>query len=230
MNLLDIIYTPLDTPNVPNIDIQKLRRWIESNYVNQHVPGRLDSSKITDSNTYPWTTVYPLINYKWQANFDELFPEFVDFICQAFLVEKTDLLNILLLPLKRDHVGAKFWHADPDVNGLRFYIENPDHEDFLFIKPTKIPYDDHKIANLVSFRWEQIQDVTYSAKMLKPDQCFYLNNTRSIHVVNSHKVNSKRIAVLVILDKKIEKISKLNELIIDSALKFSDHSIIWKPE
>ena len=35
MNALDILYTPLDTPAVPNTDTTKLLSWVESYHKSQ---------------------------------------------------------------------------------------------------------------------------------------------------------------------------------------------------
>lgn len=230
MDLLDILYTPIDNEIKLQTNLTAVRAWIENNYYTQIVENRKDGKERTDEKIYPWYTTYCKIHYKWQDNFNILFPEIVNYICESLCVKESNLFNILLLPLKEDHIGQRFWHADPDVNGIRFYLENDEKEDFLLIKPTKIPYLDQKESNILKFDWSQIQDVTHSAKMLKPNQFFYLNNIRSIHVVNSKKRNSKRIAVLVTLDKILDQLPAVKNLIVSSAEKYREYSILWTPE
>jgi len=230
VNLLDILYTPIDNSIDLKTNVRNVRTWIENNYYTQIVKNRKDGKESTDEKIYPWYTTYCRINYQWQDGFDYQFPEIVDYICESLKVSEQFLYNILLLPLKEDHIGSRFWHADPDINGIRFYLENDEEEDFLLIRPTKIPYTDQKESNILKFNWSQIQDVTYSAKILKSDQFFYLNNVRSIHVVNSNKINSKRIAVLVTIDRVLEQLPSVRDLIISSAKKYKDHSILWTPE
>lgn len=230
MELLDILYTPIDNSVTLQTNVAAVRNWINNNYSNQVVTNRKDGKESTDEKIYPWYTTYCRINFQWQDNFDRLFPEIVNYICESLQVPEKYLYNILLLPLKEDHLGQRFWHADPDVNGIRFYLENDETEDFLLIKPTKIPYMNQTESNILKFNWNQIQEQTYSAKMLKPNQFFYLNNIRSIHVVNSNKIASQRIAVLVTIDRTLDKFRPLKDLIINSAYKYKDYSIIWEPE
>jgi hypothetical protein len=230
MDLLDILYTPIDNSQILKTDVSSVRKWIDNNYHSQVVENRKDGKERTEEKIYPWYTTYCRINYRWQDDFNKLFPEIVDYICESLRIPESMLFSILLLPLKEDHIGARFWHADPDVNGLRFYLENDDTDNFLLIKPTKEPFMTQQGVDMSNFSWDNIQDRTYSAKMLKPNQFFYLNNIRAIHVVNSNKIASQRIAVLVTIDRTLDKFPPLKDLIINSAKKYKDYSILWEPE
>jgi hypothetical protein len=231
MQLIDILYTPLDVPEMPKIDLSKLREWIYLNHQGQIVPNRHDGFERTPEELYPWHTTYGNIDFKWQGGFDKKFPEFVDYVCSCFQVTPNRISHVLFLPVKDSLEGINYWHADPDKNGLRFYLENNELEDFLLIRPTKKPYNSQEEARMPNnWKWEDIQDTTYSAKLLKPNQGFFINSVRAIHAVKSHYKNSKRLAVIISLDNYNKFIPSVEKLIIDSALKFPDHSIIWKPE
>ena len=54
MKATDILYTPLDTPDVPNVDIPKLLSWVSKHTFTQEISGRQDASKMSElSESYP---------------------------------------------------------------------------------------------------------------------------------------------------------------------------------
>jgi hypothetical protein len=233
MHPIDILYTPLDVPVMPKIDILKLREWIKNSADGQILENRIDAKERADPAIYPWDAVYCKFNYSWYNNFNTLFPELSEYFDTVFKIPAEHINYILLLPIKADHIGGKFWHNDPDHNGLRLYIENDEPENFLYIKSTKYPYTgspDSPDTLFKTWKFDDFQKQTYSAKLASPTQAYYLNNFRSVHCPNSSKLNSQRIAVALTFDKKYTAFPDLMKLITDSAEKFKDYSIFWTPE
>ena len=230
MNALDILYTPLDTPLVPKTDIPKLLAWTDTYRKNQIHPNRLDASKVEELNsTYPWNLIYPRINYNWCYNFDTEFPELADFFSSAYKICESEIDNIVLLPVRSEFSGLGFWHSDPDTAGLRCYIENQETEDFLLIKPTVEPYTSRPEFRLLDLEFKNtpLQDVTLSAKLHSPNQTFYINNVRAVHAVNT--VNPGTLRIAVIITAKIDKVrDRINNLVVESAKKYSDYALYWK--
>ena len=230
MNALDILYTPLDTPAVPNTDTTKLLSWVESYHKSQAHPNRLDSSKIEEvSTTYPWNIIYPRINHNWCYDFNTEFPELADFFSSAYKINESELHSVVLLPVKSEFTGLGFWHSDPDVAGLRCYIENQEKgNDFLLIRPTIEPYNTKPQFGILDpeFRTTPLQDVVLSAKLREPNQTFYLNNVRAVHAVNTQTTGALRIAVIIGVDFFKVK-DQINTLVVESAKKYNDYALYW---
>ena len=227
-SILNILYTPLDTIEPPVVDIDKLLSWAYG--INkQLIPRRMDASGYTDKSVYPWHIVYAKNKGVWEKNFNTEFPELANFFSEAYGLTESEVQNITLLPVRPDYVGIGFWHADPDEQGLRVYLVNDETDNFLRIRPTVEPYDARPVKVIPNDGISpHIQTVEYSAKMLKPNQTFFLNNVRAIHAANVTRVNSLRIAVIIsgLGPMKIMK-PALKELILRSAEKYSDYAIHW---
>jgi hypothetical protein len=227
-DVLDILYTPLDVPNLPVYDKQLLTEWCKE-HSEQIIENRGDGKLITSDAIYPWNIVYARRHNKWMGDFDNIFPELSKYFYESFKILESELGSIVLLPVKSQYVKKHYWHADPDALGLRLYLEN-DHadKDFLLIKPTTYRYNTRSELGIIpeSGITSKVQDKIYSAKMLKPDQAFYINNVRSIHTVEVSHVNSNRLAVLVFTKDNVI-LEKTKDLILSSAEKFSEYSIKW---
>jgi hypothetical protein len=231
-DILDILYTPINVKPVPVFDRSKLNDWCKANQI-QTIQDRADGSKITVDDIYPWNIVYARKNANWLGGFDQHFPELAEYFYSAFSLQESELRSTVLLPMKSHYVGSTYWHADPDEIGLRLYLENDEIDrDFLLIKPTKKKYQSREELGKIPENGitPKVQDITYSAKILKSHNGFYLNNVRSIHTVNVDRPNSIRLAVLIITEMKADKISSsVKDLIVQSAEKYSDLSIRWTP-
>lgn len=232
--LLDILYTPIAAPEVPNFDRDLLDRWCMANSV-RTIKGRGDGKQITPEDIYPWDIVYARNNYHWIGQFKQRFPQLADYFSSAFLLKEQDIKTVVLLPIKPFYQGATYWHSDPDEIGLRIYLENNESTgDFLLFKPTHEPYDSKKQGldtvgippNGIS---PLLQDKIYSAKLMKPTQAFYVNNVRAVHTVNVSAPNLKRLAVLVITTERTANnfFKPTEELIISSAEKFKEWALWW---
>ena len=232
MTPLDILYTPLDVAPVPHFDVDKFLIWCKDNGPVQDIYNRKDASQKTDSKIYPWNIAYAKSAGKWHNDFCDQFPKLAKYFSEAFGLTEQDVGEIVLLPVKQGFSGLGFWHADPDEHGLRFYLANEDTEDSLLIRPTKEPHTERPktVVNKVEPS-PHVQDVEYVAKIISPQQAFFLNNVRAIHAVKTNKPDALRIAVIIgglgpIANMRLT----LQELIVRSAEKYSDAAILWAPE
>jgi hypothetical protein len=233
--VLNILYTPLDIPEPPKFDYNEFVTWVTSS-ADQQVAGRRDASKITDPSMYPWDIVYAKLEGAWHKGFDQAFPDLAKFFSQGFNLEPDHIKNIILLPVKEGFIGTGFWHSDPDESGLRLYLENEETDNFLLIRPTVEPLD-HRPPNRVlpnnGIHPSVQNNVEHSARLLKPNQGFFINNIRGIHAARTNVVTNKRIAVIISLVGRGSPLSSATDatkqLIINSAKKYSDYSIYWTP-
>ncbi len=238
MNPVEILYTPLDTPELPTIDLPKLKNWMDSH---QSYNSKYDAGEVVPSDIFPWKVSYIKENKKWCNNFNLDFPTLAKYISSAFGLRPDDINTAVFAYAKSDFEGLGFWHSDVDTSGLRIYIQNEEDEDFLLIKPTIEPYDHYPNEkmncynsgiNLVGDPPQIQNNVIHSAKLLKPTQCFYLNSIRGIHAVKTNKKGCTRILLALTLDLNLsaqEMPEQLKNLIIHSANKYKDYAIIWTP-
>jgi hypothetical protein len=230
MNPIDIIYTPLDIPEAPKIDLTKLMSWIQEHRSSQKIHNRKESdlSEVMNPKEYPWNIIYPRYQYQWYKNFDILFPQIAEYISTNFTVSIDEIQDVVLLPLKNNFVGTGFFHADPDECGLRFYIENNESGDFLLIHQAIKPFIAR--SQILESSPEDFSPTICRPKLLRPNQAFFINNVRALHAVHSTKADCVRIAVNITVPKSIHTMNtKLRDLIVNSAEKFSDYSIYWDP-
>jgi hypothetical protein len=238
MNPVEILYTPLDTLEMPPIDMTKLKNWME---LYQSYNANYDAGNAVPSEIFPWNVSYIKDNRKWLNNFDIEFPNLAKYTSSAFGLQPDDIVTAVFAHAKSSFEGVGFWHGDVDSAGLRMYIENEETEDFLLIKPTIEPYNHSPIEkmkdypngiNLVGDSPQIQNDVIHSAKLLKPNQCFYLNSVRGIHAVKTNKKGCSRILLALTIDLKISTQNlpeQLKKLIVNSADKYKEYAIMWTP-
>jgi hypothetical protein len=238
MNPVEILYTPLNTPELPDIDILKLKTWIA---LHPHYDPTYDAKHRVPSDLYPWNLGYAKESGKWLHGFDKEFPEFSEYISSAFGLRPDDIGAVGLLHTKSDFEGLGFWHGDVDSTGLRIYIENEEIEDFLLIKPTIKPYNHYPSEKMNGYPAginsvgdsPQIQNnIIHSVKLLNPTQCFYLNSVRGVHAAKTNKKGCSRITCLLGINTTMsaqEMPDQLKKLIVNSATKYKDHAIMWTP-
>ena len=179
MTPIDILYTPLDVPDLdPAFDVKKLEDWIKQVYPQKQLKEAA------------WTSVKELEN---------------DYPC------------------------------DVDETGLRMYFENelPD-ENPLLIMPTKLPFTTRPNSLFKSVETPR-EDVFQVDKqlvcpVLKRTQAYYLNNVRAVHspFIN---IPCKRISCFITPKwTTLDSVkNKTKELIVNSAIKFKDHALLWEP-
>jgi hypothetical protein len=234
MNAIDILYTPLDLPPCPEIDIAKLRNWIEKTYPQTNLLDLTEGvvqAHNSKGDKYPWDFTFAKL-YSWQNNFDKEFPELAKYAIETFEIAEDEIIVLAILPIRDSTLGVGFWHADPDLLGLRFYVLNESYkENEILIKEAypNIPSEDIIGTNFTKDDPRLIHKAVV-AENIHPRQPFYLNNLRAAHsIINT--VKSERIAILLgtagddtrLRDKKLDK--KFNDLVVRSAYKFHEQAI-----
>ena len=242
MNLNDVLYTPLDVPKMPEYDLTKLELWLKtnyqslSNYKNIFTKASYRTGEMS-IDRYPWDLTAAYFNMTdsgpgWLGNFDKEFPSLSKYFYEAFSLSLEDIGLIILLPVRETYTGFGFWHNDADLTGLRMYLgfENQ-QEDRLFLKRTKkanslksLPKYDFPIDHT-----KYLQEELIECKTLHSRQCFYLNNFRSVHATYTEKPGTTRIAAFVTgkVSNQYKIMKKINELVVSSALKYKDYSVLW---
>jgi hypothetical protein len=229
--MTDILYTPLNTPPVPEYDLTALLDWCkQKSTATKNISRRLDSSEVAGiAEVYPWHIVYPRKNFKWMYDFDMEFPQLAEWFGTAYGPSIDSIHDIIMLPIKSEFTGTGFWHSDPDRWGMRVYLENQEPGEFLKIIPTK---EFHTVRpnfgrGSVEPRFDvELQDRQISAKLLKPRQAFFLNNTTAVHAVVNPQPGPMRIAVIVSFTLSPGD-TTLIELVERSAEKYQDYAIYW---
>ena len=232
MDMLDVLYTPLDIPPCPKIDLGRLNEWVNRVYPQRKLlektSGVLTAHELL-RDSYPWNSTFAKL-FQWQDSFFEEFPEIVNYIRNDWQLDDTESAVLLLLPSRVSSTGFGFWHSDADSLGLRFYIDFEDTEhNKLFIRQTV--KNDTGFENLNKNFDEQrnvLADLTTEAKVVHPRQAFYLNNIRGGHAV-WNSLPSSRIAV--ILGTQYDSINRnkykylrdrFNKLIVESAMNHKE--------
>lgn len=195
MKIHNILYTPLDVPPKPDIDIDKLKNWLDTNYEPleeyRNILNNRGNAAEHNVDNYPWNLTVVFWKFLsendpgWLGNFDKEFPELAQYLYSAFNLPIEDVGLIIFLPIKNEHTGLGFWHNDPDWFGLRHYLafERSD-ENKLLLKKTKLPYEERPKFPKFEDPVDQevyLQDEIHECKILKPDQSFFLNNVRAVH-------------------------------------------------
>ena len=233
-DLLDVIYTPLDTSTSPDVDLVSLMEWVcesKAKEIQNPLPGRQNAESKIDPKIYPWTITYARINHQWQNGFNQRFPELARFFYEAYGITESDLARVVLLPVKQEFEGRGFWHSDPDEVGLRTYLFNEEPNNSLWFKFFKQPYEErglvhhHGEALVASPKASQLLDSDiHVATMVHPKQTFFINNVRALHCVNVTDINATRIAVIVAVKNDIMT-EGIRNLIKRSVDKYSEHVI-----
>ena len=102
-------------------------------------------------------------------------------------------------------------------------------EDSLLLRKTKEPYNHNnwEIIDEDNDEWDDnlLQKKEYKCKMIRPNQCFYVNNYRSAHAtyVNETPKGIPRIAVIA----NPKEIPIDDSLVVNSAKKYKDYAIMY---
>jgi hypothetical protein len=232
MNALDILYTPLDLPPCPEVDIDRLREWINRTYPQKELidstSGQIQAHNAKGS-SYPWNFTFAKF-FGWQNNFNIEFPEIANYATEIFGIADEELEGLALLPIRDNYIGTGFWHTDPDTLGLRFYIYNESYKTNKILMKTIDPsipvkevhgklFDDHDPR--------LINGQVHVAEVINPRQPFYLNNMKAAHAIQNTVV-AERIAVLFGTISDFNKMSnlpltkKMNDLVVRSAYKYKE--------
>ncbi len=233
MNLYDIVYTPLDLPPCPKIDLGKLDSWIESVYPQTELLKQSGNKLIAGTNQkdeFPWKVVWAKA-LEWKNNFDKLFPEIVNYVVNDWGIPDQDILALTLLPKRISDQSKGFWHSDLDKLGLRFYIDFEDTvtDKLIFRKTLTNKIEDKNLFRVFKTS-SGIENKTHTAGIIDHRQPYYLNNYLAAHSVEN-TTDKRRIAVIIATNYEIganvELKKKIDNLVINSALKFHNQAIFW---
>lgn len=230
---IEVLYTPLDIPDCPKIDTDIMLNWFKDFYPQHDRKIDLPSSTAEEklNGGYPWDLMFAYtMSTGWRNDFDKLFPSIVDYI-NCFGIEVSDLSGVVVLSLRPNVIGTGFWHMDSDWFGLRFYIEceNKD-ENPLVIRQSILPYNQPPVPIWIEENDNRFSEEISIAKVKSSRQAYFLNNIRSCHTVNINKPETRRISVL--LGPKVDRAKiiydKVKDLVVSSAKKYKDYSILWQ--
>jgi hypothetical protein len=239
MNIFDVLYTPLDTPAMPPVDVPKLLSWIDDNHdrlhnLNKNIARSGTTAEGILGNKYPWklTPIYfnnTIDSTGWLNEFDVKFPELSTYLHSAFDLTLNDLSAIMLLPTLSTHEGIGFWHQDVDHIGLRMYLEFDDIDNKLYLRKTKIKHEvkpDHRNLFLLE---KMLQPEIIDCKLHSKNQCFFINNKNAAHTIYTNVPGKTRIAAFLVekVNDRDRLLAKIEPLVVNSAIKFKDYSIIW---
>ncbi len=241
MDLLDILYTPLDLPIPPEVDTQSLIKWINDNKsalepFKQYAYDNNISSEKNPKIIWPWNMGLVYLNWNkdinpgWICDFDKSFPELSNYMHTVFDIPIEELGSIVILPTKSNHTGMGFLHQDPGDVGFRIYLEF-EHigKNKLLMQKTKIPYLSQQSIPL-PVDHDLLQDEVIECKTLSNRYCWYINNTRAFHGTYTEVPNSTRIAVIVSgnFETGPAITERLKNKIIESAQKYKDYAVFWQ--
>jgi len=240
MQINDILYTPLDVPEKPDFDIEKLQNWLCNNYCSlKEYKDILSETKNTAEKVienYPWDLTVAYFNLfndqgpGWLGNFNEEFPELSRHMYESFNLSIEDVGLIVFLPIKQEHTGLGFWHNDTDWYGLRHYFCFESSEtNKLLLRKTKIDYTERPSFQLPIDEDLYLEKEVIECKLLSTRQSFFLNNVRSVHSTYTVTPNVTRIAAFVTgkVGKRLEMQKKIENLVIRSAEKYKDYAVLW---
>ncbi len=238
MNMFDVLYTPLDVPAKPKIDINKLESWLKLNYVNQSKfkdilmnAGFHSESSIPN---YPWDFTVAYFNAVdsgpgWLGGFDSLFPELSTYMYESLGLPLNEIGLISFLSTRPNQSGLNFWHNDRDITGIRMYIEyeNSD-QNKLLLRKTKIAHDRH-IPLTIPVDENLLQEQVLECKFLSNTQTCFINNNRAAHASYTGVPGSKRIVAFITskLGRQPIVADMLNDLVVRSAEKYREHALFY---
>jgi hypothetical protein len=233
MKAEDIVYTPLDLPPCPTINLDKLYGWLEETYPQEDLlkfTHKKILAKHSDNSSYPWNAKFAKALF-WRNDFQKKFPEIVEYVTSGWGFNDSEIIGLILLPKRIEETAKGFWHSDADRLGLRFYIEFENlKEDKLLFKKTL----SSNVADTNLFRFfeddSKLEPTIHEAKFATNKQPFYINNYLAAHTVYN-TTPQPRIAVVLGTSyettKSAEIKQKVDNLIVNSAMKYHKEAIFW---
>lgn len=247
-----LIFCPLDLPDPPEIDEQRLFDYIamrvekDKGTLAGSVSGavgpisfdspylRYTASWSKEKDTYPWRLLHVMRSdfaengWEYYREFREWLPELAAYI-EALPV--TEFYTISLLNQKPGvDVGL---HTDPDVwFGLRFYAVNRS-EAKIFFQRAREPKDQRLLnitetpAGVKQIPWDQVvHPEKIVARYPKPCFPFHLTTTHAAHGVEAvpNDVENSRVTGFIIC--RVDPV-KYAEVLARSVEKYKDYAIWW---
>jgi hypothetical protein len=240
MDLINLLYTPLDLPSPPDYDPQDIINWINENkdkldpykkYAYDHSLSNERNEKVT----WPWNMGLAFLNWDdkgpgWLCDFDKRFPDLSRYMHEVFGIPIEDLGTVVILPVSHTHQGMGFLHQDPGDFGIRIYLEF-EHigKNKLLMQRTRLPHK-HRPGFPYPIDQKYLQPEVIECKTLTNKGCWYINNTRAYHGVWTEVENSTRIAVIVSGNKRTHNkiMERLTPIIQTSAEKYADYAVHWQ--
>lgn len=222
MDYTNLIYSPLDIADSPDINIKDFTEWMVDNEIETTTKVRYTE---IHKKEYPWVVVSfnADSNTKVAEEFRNKFPQLYKHLDNFPIVGDRVLV---FLAQKGDH--DIFLHGDADGFGYRFHITNTNNE-HLFFHMSKDPSKDlpQSVQN-----WDLIVDTSTKFIAKRPtNRCaFVINSKLACHGVETNRASfGDRIACLVYPSSpdKVDK-NKQSLLIQRSIKKFPDYQIWYK--
>lgn len=233
MEVSNILYTPLDVPVPPSIDIEKFLSWVKKVYPQ---PVKSDAAKAKSTaeelmpGNYPWDLVFGAYNGKWIDGFETEFSELADYCLTAFGITTAELLTVVFLPIRASVTGLAFWHHDVDETGFRFYLVNENSDvNPLLLKMTAEPLlKSPGLQSPIPEDHPALQKEIHICRLPEDRHAFYINNIRAVHSPMV-TVPSNRIAGFITVKRHLQPyVKKTSEpLLVRSAERFKDYAIHW---
>lgn len=241
MKVMDILYTPLDCPEMPDFDRTKLKEWLHQTYKKQTdktrsiLDDRINSTEEVVGDRYPWDLTVGFSNMEgngpgWINNFDQEFSELSKWLFESLGVDYEDVGTVLFFPVRPEHTGFGFWHNDPDPAGMRVYLEfEMTDTNKLFMRRFKEKYEQRTVFPRPLDIAAHCEPELLEVKILHPRQCFYLNNVRAVHATYTEVPGKTRIACFITANKpKADSfLKKVVPLILRSSVKYKEYALFW---
>lgn len=208
--LNNILFTPVQSPPMPLVDIPKLKLWLADTYQKRFDMTRMlvhfgRSALDVIGEQYPWDLTVAYWNLfgvmpGFINNFDTEFPELLQYLLDCWQFESiNDLGGLVFLPTRATNLGVGFWHTDPEGFGLRNYISFERQDvNKLYLRKTNFfsnikvdigtPVDVDIMCQPDNFLCEVPLDST---------RAFYINNINAVHTTFQDVQNTERICVIV---------------------------------
>jgi len=221
-----LIFTPLDLPDPPQVDQEKLleycKLWRNTCYYERRY------NYLNQINEYPWEHPVQPFRPKIDISVEELklrelfkneFKELSIYAARAFPFQ-LGAMTILIQKTDVEVVG----HTDGDDEwAFRFYLWNNFQDDALWFRLPKNP-NKKIIPNTLTSDYSEYCDPVYVKFPKKEYLPWAFNSYKSIHGVHKGSTeNHNRCAVIV--RGKMDS-QRMNNLLTRSAIKYSDYAFI----
>lgn len=219
----DLIFSPLDLPLPPAIDVPKFLEWMTCVQDPKVIFTKMAFEK-AHKRPYPWASRFL---FGEEAALKEAFPELYEYL---LLYPFDDLTKLMFLA--QEGYQDIFTHCDPDgLHGMRLYLTAKNCEGLHFFKarqafdnfPTYIHND---AGETVSADWDKHfkMDEPVYAHLPAPTRSFVLNSARAAHAVDANTCAlGERISILVGGTVNVQR----REALIERSLKRYGENAIW---
>ena len=233
MDWKNLIFSPLDLPDPPEVDMDEFVAWHseQKSYMLKHNQNKVNSTNLYGGYCWhiswaKWWNTYNTAE-PWICDFDKRFPELVEYL-NLFPFKQMKSISFL-----NQIGGSKVEpHSDPDdCWGMRFYLKNKTKE-ALYFSRMKEPHN-HRIrtmedddGNPLKERRDYLdfcRDEKIYAKFPKDRCAWMLNSYRAWHGLDENPTpTGSRITCVIIGEYDKERLYKLFD---DSTKKHKEYQI-----